>query len=157
LVTCGACEDCRSGRDNLCRQRQIISMPPREGAFAGLLAIPERNLVLIPAAFPAEKAALAEPLACGWHAVRLAERALYARLPATRALILGGGAIGIGVALVLAARGTGEIWIAETNAARREKAAGIGPFRAYDPRQSERPWQGEIDLVIDAFGGEATR
>ena len=34
LVTCGVCEDCRAGRDNLCPDRQIISMPPREGAFA---------------------------------------------------------------------------------------------------------------------------
>jgi L-iditol 2-dehydrogenase len=157
LVTCGTCEDCRSGRDNLCRQRQIISMPPREGAFAELLAIPARNLVPIPPSLPAEKAALAEPLACGWHAVRLAERALHGPLSSARALILGGGAIGIGAALVLAAHGAGEIWIAETNEARRENAERIGPFRAYDPSRSQKPWQCEIDLVIDAFGGEATR
>jgi L-gulonate 5-dehydrogenase len=157
LVTCGVCPDCLAGRDNLCKARQIISMPPREGAFAGLLAIPERNLVPIPQEFAAEKAALAEPVACGWHAVRLAERALHGPLSSARVLILGGGAIGIGAALVLAARGASEIWIAETNAARREKAESIGPFRAYDPRQAGRPWSGEIDLVIDAFGGEATR
>ena len=70
LVTCGMCADCVSGRDNLCASRQIISMPPREGAFAERLAMPERNLVAIPDAIPTEKAALAEPLACGWHAVR---------------------------------------------------------------------------------------
>ena len=72
-------------------------------------------------------------------------------------LILGGGAIGIGAALVLAAQGVKDIWIAETSEARRRKAETIGPFQLYDPRQSERPWQGEIDLVVDAFGGEATR
>ncbi|MGB3314363.1 MAG: alcohol dehydrogenase catalytic domain-containing protein, partial [Albidovulum sp.] len=27
LVTCGSCAACRSGRDNLCVSRQIISMP----------------------------------------------------------------------------------------------------------------------------------
>ena len=31
LVVCGACSACASGHDNLCAQRQIISMPPREG------------------------------------------------------------------------------------------------------------------------------
>ncbi len=139
LVTCGTCEDCRAGRDNLCRRRQIISMPPREGAFADLLAIPERNLVPIPADFPAEKAALAEPLACGWHAVRLAARALHPPLASARALILGGGAIGIGAALVLAAHGAGEIWIAETNEARRRKAESIGPFRLFDPLGTDQP------------------
>ena len=29
LVTCGTCEACLAGRDNLCPDRQIISMPPR--------------------------------------------------------------------------------------------------------------------------------
>lgn len=57
LVTCGACPACRSGRDNLCATRQIISMPPREGAH--------------------------------------------------RALVLGGGAIGLGAALSLVAQGIG--------------------------------------------------
>ena len=37
LVTCGTCADCKASRDNLCRTRQIISMPPREGAFAAML------------------------------------------------------------------------------------------------------------------------
>ncbi|MGF1619142.1 MAG: zinc-binding dehydrogenase [Rhodomicrobiaceae bacterium] len=157
LVTCGECGDCRAGRDNLCRTRQIISMPPREGAFAELIAIPERNLVTIPEGFPTEKAALAEPIACGWHAIRLAERALHLPLASAHALILGGGAIGIGAALVLAARGVEEIWLAETSEARRQTAEKIGAFRTYDPVQGAKPWAGEIDLVIDAYGGEATR
>jgi L-iditol 2-dehydrogenase len=157
LVTCGACEDCEAGRDNLCRKRQIISMPPRQGAFANFLTIPEENLFPIPHDVPAEKAALAEPLACGWHAIKLAEQTLQKPLSLTRTAILGGGAIGIGAALALAAQGAGEIWIGETNNARKQKIEAIGPFKAYDPRQSAPPWQEEIDLVIDAFGGETTR
>ena len=76
LVTCGTCEACVAGRDNLCASRQIISMPPREGAFAELLAMPEGNLVNVPDHVPLESAALCEPLACGWHAVRLAKATL---------------------------------------------------------------------------------
>ena len=34
LVSCGNCSACRTGRENICPDRQIISMPPREGAFA---------------------------------------------------------------------------------------------------------------------------
>ena len=41
LVTCGVCPACVSGRDNLCPQRQIISMAPRPGAFAEYVAMPE--------------------------------------------------------------------------------------------------------------------
>ena len=71
LVTCGTCPACIAGRDNLCPSRQIISMPPREGAFAEWLAMPESNLVAMPDHVSLDQAALAEPLACGWHAVRL--------------------------------------------------------------------------------------
>ena len=34
LVSCMRCAACASGRENLCPHRQIISMPPRQGAFA---------------------------------------------------------------------------------------------------------------------------
>ncbi|MEO1471641.1 MAG: alcohol dehydrogenase catalytic domain-containing protein, partial [Pseudomonadota bacterium] len=71
LVHCGACDACLRGRENLCPHRQIISMPPREGAFAEYVAMPPANLVAIPEGVPTARAALAEPLACGWHAVRL--------------------------------------------------------------------------------------
>ena len=69
-------------------------MPPREGAFAALLAMPERNLVVMPDHITTDQAALAEPIACGWHAVRLGRNALGAGTH--RALVLGGGAIGLG-------------------------------------------------------------
>jgi len=39
LVPCGDCDACLTGRDNLCPERKIISMPPREGAFADYVAM----------------------------------------------------------------------------------------------------------------------
>ena len=45
LVTCGNCKFCKIGKDNICVTRQIISMPPREGAFAEYLSIQKQNLV----------------------------------------------------------------------------------------------------------------
>ena len=48
LVTCGRCRDCLGGRSNLCASREIISMPPRPGAFAEKIVVPERNLIDIP-------------------------------------------------------------------------------------------------------------
>ena len=155
LVTCGECAACRSGRDNLCGTRQIISMPPREGAFAELLAMPPRNLVPIPDGVPTEKAVLAEPLACGWHAVRLAQQMLDRPIGGARCLVIGGGAVGLGAALVLSAWGGGEIHIAETSPARRGIVARAGQFRVYDPESGGDP--GDVDLVVDAAGFETTR
>jgi len=157
LVTCGACEDCRAGRANLCATRQIISMPPREGAFAERLAMPAGNLVAVPDRVSSVTAALAEPLACGWHAVRLGEGALIKPLGEARCLVLGGGAIGLGAALALAAQGAREIWIGETHAGRRAVVERAGDFRVHDPLAGAGPTAGAIDLVIDGVGLPATR
>ena len=157
LVTCMACAFCVSGRTNLCAERQIVSMPPREGAFAELLAIPERNLVEVPDGVDARVAALAEPIACSWHAVRLADRALQSPLQEARAVVLGGGAIGLGAALALKAFGCEDIWIAETNALRHPALRAAGLFRVYDPLGGQGPEAGSAEVIVDAFGGEATR
>lgn len=155
LVTCGACEDCRDGRENLCSRRQIISMPPREGAFAQQLASPPGNLVTIPDDIPTEKAALAEPIACGWHAVRLARRVLNRPIGEARCLVFGGGAIGLGAALVLATHGAAEVWLAETNPVRRAILEKAGDFRVFDPVSGPGPTA--IDLAIDGVGIPITR
>jgi L-iditol 2-dehydrogenase len=155
LVTCGACADCVAGRENLCARRQIISMPPREGAFAERLVMSRANLVAIPEDVPTEKAALAEPLSCGWHAVRLARHALTPPLAEARCLVTGGGAIGLGAALALAVHGAREIWLAETAAPRRAIVARAGNFRVFDPGAEAGPEC--VDLAIDGVGLEATR
>ncbi len=157
LVTCMACEYCAGGRTNLCAERQIISMPPREGAFAELLAMPERNLVEVPGGVDVRKAALAEPIACSWHAVRLAEAALQPPLAEARVVILGGGAIGLGAALAAKVFGCQDIWIAETNALRHGALEAAGPFKVYDPLTEAGPDMASAQVIVDAFGGEATR
>ncbi len=98
LVSCGNCSACRTRRENICRYRQIISMPPREGAFAQYLTMPERNLVKVPTDYSPDKAALVEPLAVGWHTAKLAANAIDATME-KRVLVIGGGAIGLATAL----------------------------------------------------------
>jgi len=150
LVTCGTCLACKSGRENLCASRQIISMPPREGAFAQLISMPEQNLVTAPEEVPLDKAALAEPLAVSWHAVRLALQALH---PAQerRALVIGGGAIGLAAALALRAMGVEDVTLSEPNEARRD-------FLQTQCGQNAVPTaDGQFSIVIDAVGYAATR
>ncbi len=154
LVTCGRCAACTQGRNNLCVNRQIISMPPREGAFAEMVAIPDENLVTVPDDVSFDRAALAEPLACGWHAVRLAGAALAVPLAKADCLVIGGGAIGLGAALVLVSHGARSVRVAETNAARRKTLHGLDIFDVADP--SATPIR-DVDLVVDAVGFVATR
>ena len=114
LVTCMDCPACMRGQENLCAERQIISMPPREGAFAEYVTMPERNLVTVPDHVAFETAALAEPLAVSWQSVRLGMEAL-GETPATRALVIGGGTIGVAAALALRAFGAENVTVVEPN------------------------------------------
>ncbi len=150
LVTCGTCPACLSGRENLCPSRQIISMPPREGAFAQYVTLPERNLVTVPDGVSLDVAALAEPMAVSWHAARLGLAALH---PADdrRALVIGGGAIGLAAALSLKAVGCADVTIAEPNPTRRSFLDTHCAVATTSEADTPAP------LIIDAVGYAATR
>ncbi|NND20280.1 MAG: alcohol dehydrogenase catalytic domain-containing protein [Silicimonas sp.] len=152
LVTCGTCPACSAGRDNLCPERMIISMPPREGAFAELVVMRAENLVTVPDSVPLRKAALSEPLACGWHAVRLGAAALGMPLDEAHCHVIGGGAIGVGAALALRAFGATRITVAEPNALRRSTLDRIDGFDPVAPDTIKK-----ADLIIDGVGYSATR
>ncbi len=154
LVTCGHCAACTRGEENLCPNRQIISMPPRAGAFAEMIAIPTRNLVNIPDDIPLEIAALCEPLACGWHAVRKCEQHLGAYFLGSNALVQGGGAIGLGAALALKAWGIEQITIVELHEGRAQFLREQLEFHVL-ANVDDHP--AEFDLVIDGVGFGETR
>ncbi|MGB7244783.1 MAG: alcohol dehydrogenase catalytic domain-containing protein [Sulfitobacter sp.] len=149
LVACGACPACLAGRENLCPKRQIISMQPREGAFAEYVTLPESNLVVVPDTVPLGKAALTEPLAVSWHAVVLATQALH---PTSErcALVIGGGAIGLAAALALKAMNVPDVTIVEPNTVRRAFLVETGEHAVAEA-------SGLFPLVIDAVGYAATR
>lgn len=150
LVNCGTCPACKTGRENICPDRQIISMPPREGAFAQMIAMPDSNLVTVPDDVPMAKAALAEPLAVSWHAARLALEALHPGMDKT-ALVIGGGAIGLAASLALRAMGVQDITIAEPNDVRRAFLTDTCK------EQAVAKADGQFAIVIDAVGFAATR
>jgi threonine dehydrogenase-like Zn-dependent dehydrogenase len=153
LVTCGTCTTCKTGRDNLCSTRMIISMPPREGAFAQFVTMRNENLVTVPDHVTLEKASLAEPIACGWHAVRLAKERLGDG--SFSALVIGGGAIGLGAALSLAAQGAEDITIVEPNEVRRDYLNSHCGQNAVSPDDLHP--DAVFDIVIDGVGYAATR
>ncbi len=155
LITCGACEYCVQGRNNLCANRTMIGMT-RPGGFAERMTIPVSSLIDIPQDMDARRAALTEPAATALHAVNLAMRALVRPLPEANVLVIGGGAIGLLTALLLSRYGARQIHLAETNALRRESAQAAVAARVFDPL-AEPAAENAYDLVLDAVGGKATR
>ncbi len=155
LITCGRCDFCLQGRDNLCAHRTMVGMS-RPGAFAQRMSIPANCLIPLPDSLPALAGALTEPAATAVHALNLSMRALVRPLPECRVLVLGGGAIGMLAALLLRHHGAAEVQAAETNPLRRESLELHACCAVFDPR-SATPVESSFDYVIDAVGSALTR
>lgn len=155
LITCGRCEYCVQGRDNLCANRGMIGMT-RAGGFAEFVTTAASSIVEIPPDMSVLAAALTEPAATAVHALGAGMRALARPLPECRALVIGGGAIGLLTALLLRSYGSRNVEISEPNPLRREAAHAATGWRVYDPADdAER--RADVDLVVDAVGSAATR
>jgi alcohol dehydrogenase len=155
LITCGACDYCRQGRDNLCSRRTMIGMT-RAGGFAELMTTAAASVIELPDGLGAREAALTEPAATALHAITLAGRALARPLPECAVLVLGGGAIGMLATLLLTHYGVRHVTTVETNALRRTSLARATRATVCDPATCA-PADNSADLVIDAVGAAATR
>ncbi len=156
LMTCGICDHCQGGRSNLCAQRELIGMR-LAGAFAQYITLPERNLLDMPQDMDPVIASLAEPAATSLHAIYLAENVLHRPLSECRALVLGGGSIGVFAGLMLKGKGCSDVYLGDTNSLRRDTAEKLGCCKVYDPVSGELPQESSFDLVVDAVGSGRTR
>jgi 2-desacetyl-2-hydroxyethyl bacteriochlorophyllide A dehydrogenase len=155
LITCGTCEYCVQGRNNLCANRTMVGMT-RPGAFAQYMSIPAASLVAMPQDMPARAAALTEPAATAWHALNLVLRVLARPLHECSVLVIGGGAIGMLCALLLRHLGAAQVTLAELNALRRAAVSRHAGATVIDPRDTP-PAESAFEVVIDAVGAAPTR
>ncbi len=162
LLWCGQCEQCRSGKTNLCDHREVLGVAcsefRRDGAFAQFVVVPARLLEAIPPGVSHEKAALVEPIAVAIHAVRR-----LSVQPHERVLVIGAGVIGLLVIQVLQSFGCKEIWVADIDGSRLELARRLGARYTLDATPPN--WWEEIlartagkglDHAIDAVGAIST-
>jgi alcohol dehydrogenase len=156
LIGCGVCDYCVQGRPNLCSNRTMVGMS-RAGAYAELMSIPAKTLIELPPGMDAVQAALTEPAATSVHALHLAERSLMRPLNEATALVIGGGAIGLLMALLMKSKGLVAPWLAEVNALRRASAEKHAGVRGFNPLESDGPAEASCEVVIDAVGSKATR
>jgi len=143
LLSCGTCDMCAAGKDQLCRTRAILGIH-RPGAFADYVAVPEHALHPLPDAMSFETAAMIEPLANAVHALNLATPR-----PGARIAVLGAGTIGL-MALLVAHRFTDQVTVCDLAADRLETARRLGASSAGPTLE------GEFDIVVDAVGAAAT-
>ena len=155
LITCGNCEYCLQGRNNLCANRTMVGMT-RPGAFAEYMSIPANSLIPIPEVLSLDDAAITEPAATAVHAINLSMRALQRPIQECRVLILGGGAIGMLAALLLKHYGVDDICLAEVNSLRRSAIEKHVGCKTLNPLEVQ-PQENAFDFVMDCVGAVPTR
>jgi threonine dehydrogenase-like Zn-dependent dehydrogenase len=64
---CWRCETCRRGDTSHCPNRTVLGILNHDGAFADLIAVPERNLHAVPDSLPTEVAVFTEPVAAAFQ------------------------------------------------------------------------------------------
>ena len=120
-ISCGHCETCLSGRQNICLNIRFLGLPPTLGAFREYITIPEENLYPLPESMSYEEGVMLEPLAIGIHAVELSKMN-----PADTIAILGCGTIGLSVLSVVKACGAGKILVTDLLEPRLAMAKKLG-------------------------------
>ena len=155
LITCGHCEYCLQGRNNLCANRTMVGMT-RPGAFAEFMSIPASSLIKIPEGLSLDAAALTEPAATAVHAINLSMRALHRPIQECRVLVLGGGAIGMLSALLLKHYGVDDVLVAEVNPLRRQAIEKHAACKTINPVE-EKVAENSYEFVMDCVGAVVTR
>ncbi len=94
---CSTCQWCRRGRGSICPQKRALGVNV-EGAFADYVAVPVAHAWPVPETVPYEDLVLVEPLAVAVHAL-----AVSGLMPGDTAVVLGCGAIGLLLTMLLGA------------------------------------------------------
>ncbi len=125
MISCGRCQYCRRGANNLCDRRQVLGVScaefRRDGAFAQLVAVPQHIVYPLPQGLSFEQAAMAEPLSVAVHAVNR----LRLRLGETAA-VFGAGIIGLLAIQALRVAGCTRIIAVDIRQQRLETARRLG-------------------------------
>lgn len=149
VVACGTCDQCRADRDNLCVQRRLYGCCLElDGGLATDMVVRAANCVPVNASADILGLALIEPMAVGTHAVRLAEVRSEPQV-----LVLGGGPIGIAVALASMNAGAA-VLISEPMPGRRELAEKLGA--ATCAPEELRTVTTEFELAFECVGAAQT-
>jgi threonine dehydrogenase-like Zn-dependent dehydrogenase len=141
--SCWRCETCLSGRPTHCPNRTTIGIAGHDGAFADSIAVPQRNLHLVPESVSTDAAVFTEPLAAAFQ--------IPAQLSLNRddrVVVLGDGRLGNLCAQVLAGICERVLVVGK----HPEKLALLQSLGI--PTASQLPEDRTADIVVDCTGSE---
>ena len=129
LSPCLDCPACKAGHSHICHNLAFLGIDT-DGGFAEKWTVPAHTIHKLPSTLSLRDAALVEPLAVACHNV---ERGKVQT--GEDVLVIGGGPIGLLVAMAARAAG-GNVTVSEINQARLEVIRSIG-FETIDPGKQD--------------------
>jgi (R,R)-butanediol dehydrogenase/meso-butanediol dehydrogenase/diacetyl reductase len=127
--TCGTCAACQAGRYNICESLGFIGLSGGGGGFAESVVVDAGRIHQL-GDIPTDLGALVEPLAVGYHAVRLSGIG-----EGGSAVVFGAGPIGLVTTSCLKAAGADPVIVVEPADARKQKAEIAGADHILDPTE----------------------
>jgi L-iditol 2-dehydrogenase len=131
LIPDHTCPQCLAGRFSACGAYSFVGSR-RPGAFAERVAVPARNILLVPDALPFEQAALIEPSTVARHTLDLAR---FER--GQTAVVLGAGSIGLMLVQWLRVLGASLIVATDVADANLEAARAMGAHATLNPTRDD--------------------
>jgi L-iditol 2-dehydrogenase len=156
-VSCGTCDQCRTGRPHTCRKLLFLGhYGELTGGMAEFTLAPERNCVPLPAKMTVVQGALAEPLSIALYAASLA-----GTVRGKTAAVLGAGPIGLCLIMALKAEASGLIYATERVDHRIAAAAKAGADWTGNPDREDVAAEIQareslgLDLVFECCGEQS--
>ena len=155
-ISCYACDQCRLGHFNTCRNMRFLGCPDQvEGCLSDFIVMPEACCYLAEGLTP-DQAALVEPLTVGLYSARLA-----GDLQGKTIGILGSGPIGLSVLLAARVAGARAVYVTDRLDYRLAMAGRQGATWTGNPDQSDivaeiidrEPL--ELDVVVECCGRQS--
>lgn len=160
ISPCMKCSECKSGEVQLCSEtwaHAIGLTTQTPGGFGGRILVREDMVRHLPDNVTFDSGAMIEPAAVALRAVNISNVK-----KGDKALVIGGGIIGMLTANFLKMKGCGYVAVSETNKLRGAKAVKLGVadewFNATDPKLAEKLFSitsNGFDIVIDCCGNSA--
>ncbi|MET4134784.1 alcohol dehydrogenase catalytic domain-containing protein [Pseudarthrobacter sp. PvP090] len=154
LHWCGDCPACKAGHQHICQNLNFIGIDSA-GSLQKQWNVQENVLVRLPDSLRLDHAALVEPVAVSVHDVRRAEIQ-----PGEKAVVIGGGPIGVLIATTARHAGA-EVVVLELDADRRAMIQELG-FDVLNPQTQDQvewvnTWTGGAgaDVVFEVSGAAA--
>jgi 2-desacetyl-2-hydroxyethyl bacteriochlorophyllide A dehydrogenase len=153
-LSCGVCVACRAGKPNCCMRISVLGVH-QDGGMATALVLPADNLIRAEG-LNVDACAAVEFLAIGAHAIRRSGAAV-----GQRALVIGAGPIGLGVALFASISGV-VLTIMDVDPSRLDAARSIADVTAIQADEGVSEAIAALtdgdgfDVVFDATGNASS-